>query len=135
MIGPRISVATARTAVCGFLDTVMYVRPAYSPRTPRKIIRTPVDEYPRFLSAVSYLGALGPSRAIDALTERASHLSRRIDEATGVLEQTVGARVTPRLFMIEVEFAVHAWAAELDWTQRTIAEIRDVPHSRFAWTV
>jgi hypothetical protein len=27
--------------------------------------------------------------------------------------------------MIEVECAVHAWEAELAWTRRTIAEIRD----------
>ena len=90
-----------------------------------EIIRTPLDEFPRFVAAVSYLGALGPTRAAEALTERASQLTRRIAESRDVLDQTVGAGITPRLFMIEVEYAAHAWAAELDWTQRTIAEIRD----------
>jgi DNA-binding PadR family transcriptional regulator len=90
-----------------------------------ELIRTPVAEYPRFMAAVSYLGALGPDRASDALAERAEHLRRRIEEAQDVLADTVGSGRIPRLFMIEVECAVHAWDAELAWTRRTIAEIRD----------
>ena len=90
-----------------------------------ELIRTPVAEYPKFMAAVSYLGALGPDGAADALNERAAHLSRRIEEATAVLATTVGPGVVPRLFMIEVECAVHAWEAELAWTRRTVAEIRD----------
>jgi DNA-binding PadR family transcriptional regulator len=90
-----------------------------------ELIRTPVAEYPRFMAAVSYLGALGPERASDALAERAERLGRRIKEAAEVLADTVGSGRIPRLFMIEVECAVHAWEAELAWTRRTIAEIRD----------
>jgi hypothetical protein len=40
--------------------------------------------------------------------------------------------------MIEVEFALHAWEAELAWTRRTIAEIRDGslswPGAERGWT-
>lgn len=90
-----------------------------------ELIRTPVAEYPKFMAAVSYLGALGPARAADALAERASHLTRRIEETKAVLAETVGSGAVPRLFMIEVECALHAWAAELTWTHRTITEIRD----------
>jgi DNA-binding PadR family transcriptional regulator len=90
-----------------------------------ELIRTPVSEYPKFLAAVSYLGALGPGGASDALAERAGQLERRIDETRSVLTGTVGAGQVPRLFMIEVECALHAWEAELAWTRRTIAEIRD----------
>jgi DNA-binding PadR family transcriptional regulator len=90
-----------------------------------ELIRTPVAEYPKFMAAVSYLGALGPARAADALAERASHLTRRIEETGALLTETVGSGAVPRLFMIEVECALHAWAAELTWTHRTIAEIRD----------
>jgi DNA-binding PadR family transcriptional regulator len=89
-----------------------------------ELIRTPVAEYPKFLAAVSYLGALGPHGAADALAERADHLGRRIEETGAVLADTVGAGRVPRLFMIEVEFALHAWEAELAWTRRTITEIR-----------
>jgi DNA-binding PadR family transcriptional regulator len=90
-----------------------------------ELIRTPVPEYPKFLAAVSYLGALGPDGASDALAERAAHLERRIEETRAVLADTVGSGQVPRLFMIEVECALHAWEAELTWTRRTIAEIRD----------
>lgn len=90
-----------------------------------ELLRTPVAEYPKFMAAVSYLGALGPDRAAEALAERARHLAQRINEMKTVLADTVGSGKVPRLFMIEVECAVHAWEAELTWTRRTIAEIRD----------
>jgi len=90
-----------------------------------ELIRTPVPEYPKFIAAVSYLGALGPDRAADALAQRAGRLERRIEEKTAALAATVGAGRVPRLFMIEVECALHAWEAELAWTRRTVAEIRD----------
>ncbi|USQ85616.1 hypothetical protein NFX46_18700 [Streptomyces phaeoluteigriseus] len=77
------------------------------------------------MAAVSNLGALGPDRAAEALAERAGHLAQRIDETNSVLADTVGSGAVPRLFMIEVECALHAWEAELAWTRRTIAEIRD----------
>ncbi|WP_405163837.1 PadR family transcriptional regulator [Nocardia sp. NBC_01499] len=89
-----------------------------------ELVRTPVAEFPKFIAAVSYLGALGPVRAVDALEERARHLVDRIAGADTALEETVGAGA-PRLFMIEVEYVRHAWQAELEWTRQIIAEIRD----------
>jgi DNA-binding PadR family transcriptional regulator len=90
-----------------------------------ELIRTPVAEYPKFLAAVSYLGALGPDGAVDALTERAKHLERQVAETEVMLAETVGSGQLPRLFMIEAECALHARQAELAWTRRTIGEIRD----------
>ncbi|WP_285487391.1 PadR family transcriptional regulator [Amycolatopsis taiwanensis] len=90
-----------------------------------ELIRTPVTEYPKFMAAVSYLGALGPDGAAEALAERVEQLGRRIEETKAVLAGTVGSGRVPRLFMIEVECALNAWEAELAWTRRTIGEIRD----------
>jgi DNA-binding PadR family transcriptional regulator len=90
-----------------------------------ELIRTPVAEYPKFMAAVSYLGALGPDGAADALTERAGHLERQVEETRALLADTVGSGQLPRLFMIEAECALHAWQAELVWTRRTVDEIRD----------
>lgn len=90
-----------------------------------ELVRVPVAEYPRFVAAVSYLGALGPEGAADALTERARHLTRRIEETRALLADTVDSGRAPRLFMIEVEYTLHTWESELAWTRRTIAEIRD----------
>lgn len=89
-----------------------------------ELLRKPVPEYPKFAAAVSYLGALGPEAAADALTERADHLARRVEEVRAVLAETVGAGVVPRLFMIEAEYLLHTTEAELAWTRRTVAEIR-----------
>jgi len=90
-----------------------------------ELIAVPVPEYPKFIAAVSYLGALGPDRACEALAQRAEHLGRRIEDTEAALAATVGSGRVPRLFMIEVECALHSWEAELAWTRRTIAEIRD----------
>jgi DNA-binding PadR family transcriptional regulator len=108
-----------------------------------ELIRTPTAEFPKFMAAVSYLGALGPDRAAQALSERVEQLSRRIADTSALLADTVGAGRAPRLFMIEVEYALHAWQAELDWTRRTIGEIRDGTlswpqldgdHQEWAWS-
>lgn len=105
------------------------------------LIRTPVAEYPKFMAAVSYLGALGPDGAVNALDERARHLSKRVEDTKAVLADTVGSGRVPRLFMVEVECALHAWEAEVAWTQQTVAEIRDgsltwprVERSEQGWT-
>ncbi|MDT7796675.1 MAG: hypothetical protein QOI78_108 [Actinomycetota bacterium] len=88
-----------------------------------ELVRVPVDEYPKFVAAVAYLGALGPERAADALEERARHLAERVEGAETALADTVG-QGAPRLFMIEVEYVKHAWQAELQWARHTAAEIR-----------
>ena len=90
-----------------------------------ELIETPVPEYPKFIAAVSYLGALGPDRASEALAQRAERLKGKIEDTEAALADTVGSGRVPRLFMIEVECALHSWQAELAWTRRTIAEIRD----------
>jgi DNA-binding PadR family transcriptional regulator len=90
-----------------------------------ELIRTPVAEYPKFMAAVSYLGALGPDGAADALAERARHLERQSQQTRTMLADTVGSGQLPRLFMIEAECALHAWEAELAWTRQIIDDIRD----------
>ncbi|WP_158894853.1 PadR family transcriptional regulator [Amycolatopsis anabasis] len=86
-----------------------------------ELVRVPVNEFPKFVAAVSYLGALGAEGAVDALTERAGHLAERIREIREVL---AGTADLPRLFMIEVEYALHMCESELAWVDRTVAEIR-----------
>jgi DNA-binding PadR family transcriptional regulator len=90
-----------------------------------ELIRVPVAEYPKFMAAVSYLGALGPAGAAEALAERADRLARQVEETGTMLAETVGSGQLPRLFMIEAEYALHALQADLAWTRRTVDEIRD----------
>jgi DNA-binding PadR family transcriptional regulator len=86
-------------------------------------IRTPKRDLPQFLGAISYLGALGPTGAADALTERAGHLRERITTDEHRLGEAHGSGV-PRLFVIEAEYALSQVRAELDWVTAITDEIR-----------
>jgi DNA-binding PadR family transcriptional regulator len=88
-----------------------------------ELIRVPADEYPRFVSAVSYLGALGRQGARDALTERAGRLSARADRTREAWREVVDSGRAPRLFMIEVEYALRMAEAEVSWVRQIIADI------------
>ncbi|WP_328609906.1 PadR family transcriptional regulator [Amycolatopsis sp. NBC_00345] len=86
-------------------------------------IRTPKRELPQFLGAIGYLGALGPTGAADALTERAGHLRDRITTDEHRLGEARESGV-PRLFVIEAEYALSQVRAELDWVTAITGEIR-----------
>ncbi|MGW6449274.1 helix-turn-helix transcriptional regulator [Lentzea sp. NPDC055074] len=93
-----------------------------------RLVREPQPEFPKFLSAVSYLGALGPAGAVEALRERAERLRASLEEMRGghqnALEQV------PRLFVVEVEYAVRLAEAELGWVEEIIG---DIESGRLAW--
>ena len=88
-----------------------------------ELIRVPTKEYPRFLSAVSYLGALGREQARDALSERADRLAGQADEAHRAWAEVVESGRVPRLFMIEVEYVHRMLQAELAWVREIIADL------------
>ncbi|MGX9886892.1 PadR family transcriptional regulator [Streptomyces sp. NPDC002276] len=89
-----------------------------------ELVRTPVKEYPSFLAAVSYLGALGPERAVLALQERIARLDEEIDQARRAHAEVL-AQQTPRLFVIEIDYALTIADAERDWARRIVDEIQD----------
>ncbi|MFE2144645.1 PadR family transcriptional regulator [Streptomyces sp. NPDC059456] len=88
-----------------------------------EIVREPSPEYPKFLSAVGYLGALGRQRAARALRERAAALTARIAEGEGAYRSAREEHGAPRLFVIEAEYAQAMLQAELKWVLRTAEEI------------
>ena len=90
-----------------------------------ELIREPFQEFPRFLSAVSYLGALGPDRAADALRTRAAALRTRADSLDAAHRSACEERGVPRLFVIEAEYAGAMTRAELDWVERVATAIED----------
>jgi DNA-binding PadR family transcriptional regulator len=97
-----------------------------------ELIRVPAKEYPKFLSAVSYLGALGRRAARDALSERAGHLAAEADRARAAWRDVVDAGRAPRLFMLEVEYALRMIEAELAWVRQIVA---DIDSGALAWPV
>ncbi|MFI1801925.1 PadR family transcriptional regulator [Streptomyces sp. NPDC020379] len=88
-----------------------------------EIIREPSREYPKFLSAVSYLGVLGQQRAARALRERAAALKVRISEGEQAYRAAREKHKAPRLFVIEAEYAQAMLQAELQWVLCTAEEI------------
>lgn len=93
-----------------------------------ELVRVPAEEFPKFLSAVTYLGALGRKRAAESLRERESALRTAIDWMRSEHAQaltTLAAEVKPRLFVLEAEYAIWMAEAELTWITRTAQEIDD----------
>ena len=92
------------------------------------LVRVPAEEFPKFLSAVTYLGALGRKRATEALRARASALQTSIDEMRAEYDEalsTLAAAGKPRLFVLEAEYAIWMTEAELAWVTRIAQEIED----------
>ncbi|WP_433249454.1 PadR family transcriptional regulator [Streptosporangium sp. CA-135522] len=87
-------------------------------------IRNPRREYPLFLTAVAYLGALGAGGAEAALLERADRLRAVIADDQRALAEALASGQVPRLFVIEAEYALHMTRGELDWVTGTVEQIR-----------
>ncbi|MFE9250415.1 PadR family transcriptional regulator [Streptomyces sp. NPDC007088] len=86
-------------------------------------IRTPERDFPQFLGAVTYLGALGPEGATAALSERV----RLLAERTAGDEERLAAALAggvPRLHVIEAEYALSLARAESAWIGAVLADIR-----------
>lgn len=93
-----------------------------------ELLREPAEEFPRFASAITYLGALSPSRAVAALRERTQRLIVIIDELRNEHEtalKTLATEHKPRLFVLEAEYAIHMYEAEVAWVEKIIHEIEE----------
>jgi DNA-binding PadR family transcriptional regulator len=93
-------------------------------------VRTPHQEFPEFLGAVSHLGVLGPERAAGALAERAGRLGALITDGERRLAEALGSGGAPRLFVIEAEYALAMQRAERGWV---LAVAEDISTGRLAW--
>ncbi|MEU8651632.1 PadR family transcriptional regulator [Streptomyces sp. NPDC048737] len=86
-------------------------------------IRNPQREFSQFLGAVTYLGALGPSGAVEALAERAQRLRQRTAADEERLAEALAAGV-PRMHVIEAEYALCLARAETAWIDSVIDDLR-----------
>lgn len=91
----------------------------------RELLRTPAKEYPRFVAGLTLLGHIPPAEAITLFQERAGRLERTIEETQMHVDGARERLFVPRLFLIEAEFALDQWRAELRWVRKTIDEIED----------
>jgi DNA-binding PadR family transcriptional regulator len=93
-------------------------------------VRTPHQEFPEFIGAVSHIGVLGPERAAEALAERAGRLDAHIADHQQHLDEALASAGVPRLFVIEAEYALAMLRAERDWV---LALAEDINSGRLAW--
>jgi DNA-binding PadR family transcriptional regulator len=86
------------------------------------LISTPVNDYPEFEAALSFLPALPPADVVDLLRERAQRLEFLLAKMTSSRELCEKQGI-PRLFWIEAEFHQALREVELDYVRRLTSEI------------
>jgi DNA-binding PadR family transcriptional regulator len=89
----------------------------------RELVADPEREHPRFAAALSVLGVLPPDEVITLLRDRQRRLEQDIAAERAKLAR-LSAEV-PRLFLIEVEFALALRAAEAEWIGSLLTELTD----------
>lgn len=89
-----------------------------------ELVATPEKEYPQFETALSLLPSLPPDLAADLLAQRVVNLDIILTQKRAGLE-AAAAQGLPRLFALEVEYAIAMLAAERDLTAGLAAEVAD----------
>lgn len=87
------------------------------------LISTPVNEYPEFEAALSFLPALAPDHVVELLNERAQRLEFELAQY-GAARELCEKQGIPRLFWVESEFRKVLREAELDYVKRLSREIQ-----------
>ena len=88
----------------------------------REMLAQPVNEYPEFPAALSFLPMLPPHEALVLLMTREQALATEIAEIDRKLA-AVGPWL-PRLFILEVDYQRTMLATERHWLQQVIAELQ-----------
>lgn len=90
----------------------------------RELVEEPGHEYPRFVAALSLIGALHPDEVVELLRHRLERLGEQGAEIRGMVDGTVAAGVHP-LFLVEEEYRLALLAADQAFTERFITQITD----------
>jgi len=89
-----------------------------------ELLATPTKEYPAFMAGLSFVAALDPDDALDALRHRAEALAIKLN-AHRATRQAVREAGLPRLFELEGEFEEGQIAAELAFVKKLSEEMAD----------
>ena len=89
----------------------------------REMLRTPGDEYPEFIAAVSIIFGLSPDEAREQLEQREERLAAELARTEA---EVAGAPPgLPRLFLLEEEYRKAILEAQLSWLRGVIDDIRE----------
>jgi DNA-binding PadR family transcriptional regulator len=94
-----------------------------------EMLATPRNEFPEFPAALSFLFGLTPDEALAALERRARLLRDSVVDLDRELHDESGP---PRLFLLETEYLRTVAAAELEWVERVVDDLRA---GRLPWKV
>lgn len=86
-----------------------------------EMLASPRNEFPEFPAALSFIFGLTPEEALGALGRRARQLRVAADELDRELSDESGP---PRLFLLETEYVRAVTAAELDWVERVVDDLK-----------
>jgi DNA-binding PadR family transcriptional regulator len=88
-----------------------------------EMLATPRNEFPQFPAALSFIFGLLPDEARSVLERRAAVVREHLTELEGVLAGD-GGLVPPRVTLLETEYLRSVTAAELNWLQAIIDDLR-----------
>lgn len=86
------------------------------------LIGTPEKEYPKFMAGLSFLPALTPDDALQALRARAEILTFKLAKMRGAIRLANEAGL-PRLFELEAEYEERVTEAELHFVNGLVKDI------------
>ncbi len=89
-----------------------------------EILSVPAKEYPQFMAGLSFMPALPPEEALEALEHRARALERRLVMMRSARKVAMDFGL-PRLFAVESEYEECILEAELGFTEGLAKEMRD----------
>jgi len=95
---------------------------AAAPRWLREALSTPVQEFPEFPAAVSFITGLTPQDALRQLEERGSRLREQLARMEAELKRYAGS--LPRVFLLEEEYLRDLAKVELRWVQSVASDLR-----------
>jgi DNA-binding PadR family transcriptional regulator len=87
----------------------------------REIVADPEPEPPRFETALSVIGVLGPDEARSLLEQRLRALESGIEADRAALAEA--AETVARIFLVEGEYALAMREAEAAWVRSLLAEL------------
>ncbi|MFI5625628.1 PadR family transcriptional regulator [Nocardioides sp. NPDC051685] len=85
----------------------------------RELLTTPVSEQSGFVAGLSMMAALTPDQVADALHDRLTALEQMVRELRAAYEEAE----VPRLFLVEMEYAIAMREAEAAWVRALQADL------------